>query len=242
MALLLYGCLAKSMVRQAGMATAARPEKAVATPTATPAPEYPQAAPVEQGKPVVINSRHLRYNNQTQETVFTGKVTVRQGTTLLRADTLTAQAKGEEAQACGNVEVEDAKRKVRLKSRRAEYGNQLKYARLRDDVWLNTVDPYGRPVTVTSDEALYHTAERQATLTGRVKVFRQDITATAQVVDYDGEAGILRLRQGARVRKGANRFKADSIEFLNKENRIRMQGQVRAVFIPEEIEAATERR
>jgi lipopolysaccharide transport protein LptA len=242
LSLVLAGCLAKPMVRRSDENAAGREAGMRPTPTATPQALYPQAKPLEEDKPVVIKSRHLRYNNKKQETVFTGAVTVRQGSTLLRTDQLTARAKGEKAQALGHVEVEDPSRKVRLTSEAAEYGNQLRYAKLTDKVKLNSMDPYGHSVTATGDEAMYFTDERRALLTGDVRVFREDITATAREVAYDGEAGRLKLSKGARVKKGTNRFKADSIEMRNKENTIHMQGKVQAVFIPEEVEAATGRR
>lgn len=240
--LVLNGCLAKPMVRQGALGANAEAAALKASPTATPEADYPQAKPLDEDKPVVIKSKHLRYNNRRQETVFTGNVTVKQGSTLLRADELTARAKGEKAWAKGHVEVEDPARKVHLKSEQAEYGNQLRYAKLTDQVRLNSVDPYGHCVTATADEAVYFTDEKRAVLTGDVRVFREDITATAREVAWDGEDGRLRLSRGARMKKGVNRFKADSIEFRNKENTINMQGQVQAVFIPEEIESASGRR
>ncbi len=237
---LLAGCVAKSLAPDRGPLAwkRARPTPSA---TPTPRPSYPQARPVEPDQPVVIHAQRLRYNARLKETFFSGGVRARQGSTTLDCDELAARQKGEQARAEGHVVVRDPERKVVMHAMRADYTNRLRDATLRGDVSLLTVDPYGLPVTVTSQEAEYWADQRRAWLGGGVRVFRQGVSATAGSADFVQDKG-LTLEQGAVVRMGANLFSADSIQMDSASRRVRLRGGVKATFIPEQVEALSKER
>jgi lipopolysaccharide export system protein LptA len=222
---------AKGMRPSAGLGVSA-----TLTPTPTPAPSYPQAEPIEQKKPVVIHSEKLLYNDKLQETRFVGKVRARQGDTTLKADELDTHTAGQEAQVTGHVVLADTRRKILLHAGQADYLGQMDVVHLKDGVVLHTVDPYGLPVTVTSQTGEYARLSETARLEGDVLVLRRNVTATASTAYYRGAEGLLLLQRKARVHSGRNHFWADQIQFFRPRDLVTLDGQVKAVFVPSELQ------
>lgn len=241
LALALAGCVSKTLAPERPSAPSPRAQAGAAE-APTPPPSYPQAKPVQADQPVSIRAQHLRYDARLKKTFFTGGVQATQGSTRLDCDALVASQKGEQASAQGHVVVRDLQRQVVLFADEADYTHRLRDAQLQGGVRLLTVDPYGRPVTVTSSQAEYWADEQRAWLGGGVRAFRLGVTATAGNATYAEADNLLTLMDGAQVRMGSNFFSADSIQLQGAKDQVKMRGDVKAIFIPEQVEALSKNR
>lgn len=239
----LAGCVQKALGPASAPSTgAADPGSGQAEPTPTPGltPQYPQAAPIDERKPVKIRADRLRYDDGRKETSFLGHVKAVQDTTVLSADRLISSTQGETARVSGNVKVEDLARKVELRASEGDYSGSLTEANLRGGVRLNSVDPYSVPVTVTGQSAWMHTVSRLAEVRGGVVVERGRITATAGTARVEGAENLLVLEGAVDAALGRSRIESDRAELDGKGRRASFEGRVRAKVIPKELREASE--
>lgn len=208
------------------------------TPSPTPAPAYPQERPLDQARPVKVRSRSLRYDQKTQETVFYGGVTATQDSTVLKARELRSQSQGQSAHASGGVLVDDAVRRFWVRSGEADYTDSLREAFLSHGVHLVSVDPYGRPVTVTGQSGSYSGLSRSARVQGGVRVLRGPMQATAVSATVSDGGVLLLLEQDVRAAMGFNRLQADRALFDQKEHSVDLEGDVRVRLIPDQVRGA----
>jgi lipopolysaccharide export system protein LptA len=187
----------------------ASPKTALA-PTASPTPYFPQTKPLEERQPVSIQSKKLFHNEKLQLTRFVGSVKASQGSTHLDADELSTRNRGDQAEVKGHVRIWDPERKLDLQSDRASWARRMESVELHEGVRLHSVDAYGRPVTVTSQSAAYSALSRTAELDGQVRAV-----------------------------SAGSRFQAEHFRFQGTEDLVILDGDVRASFIPAQLEALT---
>lgn len=212
-----------------------KPVAGVPSPSPTPAPAYPQTRPVDQSRPVKVRSRSLRYDQQAQETVFYGGVTATQDSTVLMARELRSQTGGESAHASGGVDLGDEVRRFRVLAGEADYTDQMREAELYKGVHLVSVDPYGRPVTVTGQSGRYSGVSRWAEVDGGVTVVRGAMLAKAVSATVMDGGSKLELDRDVRMSMGINRLQSQKALFDQKLHSMDLEGDVRARLIPFEL-------
>ena len=212
----------------------------VARATPTPVYEFPQTRPLDEAKPVRISSDSLEYLDKGQETRFKGHVKVRQDGATLYADRLVAKNEGETAEASGNILLVDETRKVRMKAQSLRYANQLSVADMDGGIEIVSVDPYGRPLTVTGKSGTVWLTDGRALVRGGVDLQRGAITASAKTARVDREAGLLVMDETVKLNYGKNRFRAGRATMHEQGGKLVLEDNVRAIFIPAEIEEAAE--
>lgn len=102
-----------------------------------------------------------------------------------------------------------------------------------------------RAMEVRADRASYTGQMRAVKLEDHVvlRSFRPwDVTATAREALYREADGLLALSGSARVVYGANHFSADTIQFVQAQEKIVMDGSVKAAFIPKEVQEVNQKR
>jgi lipopolysaccharide export system protein LptA len=238
--LALAGCVAKRLGPPTAQAAARPLAAALPTPTLTPALSYPQARPLDNHAPVKVRADHLRYNNTLKETRFLGHVVAVQDTTILHADSLISADQGTSAKAQGHVRLEDSVRKVELSSDEGEYKDSLGEASLEGGVVLHSQDPYAVPVTVTGRSAWYRSLSRLADLKGGVRVWRGNLSATAEEADVCGDEDRVALSGGVDLNLGKNNHVSSKQASMDgKGKNLVFEGDVRASLIPAEIREAS---
>lgn len=206
----------------------------------TPAPQYPQERPVDETLPVRIRSRSLRYDQLTQETVFYGGVTATQDSTVLNAQELRSQNQGQSAHASGGVLVRDEQRRFSVHSGQADYTDSMREATLSQGVHLVSVDPYGRPVTVTGRSGAYSDVRRWAKVDGGVTVLRGNLQATALGATLSEGGTQLLLEKDVRAAMGFNRLQSQRAVFDQDDHSVDLEGDVRVRLIPSEVRSAAD--
>jgi len=195
---------------------------------------------VDETQPVKIRSRSLRYDQQTQETVFYGGVTATQDSTVLKAQELRSQTQGQSAHASGGVLVRDEVRRFSARSGQADYTDAMREATLSGGVHLVSVDPYGRPVTVTGRSGAYSDVRRWAKVDGGVTVLRVGLMATALGATLSEGGTRLLLEQDVRAAMGFNRLQAERAVFDQDGHSVELEGDVRVRLIPDEVRRAAD--
>jgi lipopolysaccharide export system protein LptA len=235
---LMAACAKPALSPRAQSVDAPLPALPAPTPTQTPAPQYPQARPIDEKLPVKIKSRSLKVAQGGAETVFYGGVTVTQDSTVLNASELKSRDQGASALAQGGVKLTDPVRKVQALADEVEYGDALRQATLRGNVRLLSVDPYGVSVTLTGQSATYLALSREAAAGGGVHIYRGSLTATADSALMLSGGATVRMKDGVDARLGPNRARADKADLEASDRSLHLQGHVRARFIPSEIRKA----
>jgi lipopolysaccharide export system protein LptA len=201
----------------------------------TPAPAYPQERPVDQGRPVKVRSRSLRYDQKTQETVFYGGVTTTQDSTVIHSRELLSQNQGQSARASGGVLMSDLVRRFWIRTGQADYTDLLREAVLSHGVHLVSVDPYGNPITVTGQSGSFSSLSRGAEVDGGVTVLRGPLLATAVSATVADGGAELTLEEDVRVAMGYNRLQSEWAFFDDKTHSLDLKGDVRVRVIPAEL-------
>lgn len=210
-------------------------------PSPTPAPQYPQARPVDEGAGVKVRSARLRHDQRSGLTVFYGGVTVTHDTSTLTARELRSRDQGGSAEAVGGVRLVDSGRSFSVEAGQVRYTNAMRDGLLEGGVRLLSLDPYGRPVTVTGRRGGYSGLSRSAWAEGGVRVWRDGLTLTAQRVEMEGDGARLLLLDGVEAGLGSNRARARQAQLLREGQSLALSGAVRASFVPAELRRAAER-
>jgi lipopolysaccharide transport protein LptA len=208
------------------------------SPTPTVEPSYPQAKPLDEGKPVKVRSRSLKVGQAGAQSVFYGGVTVTQDTTVLTARELRSRDQGRSALAVGDVRLLDPERKVQAEAQEVEYGDALRQASLRGKVRLLSVDPYGLGVTLTGESATYLALSRAASAQGGVTIYRGGLTATAGSAEMQGGGAYVHLSGGVDAKLGPNQARSREAELQAEGRSLTLKGAVRARFIPSDVRKA----
>lgn len=239
LALLASACASPGLQALAAPRPAAAP---ASTPqpsrTPTPSPSFPQQRPMDQALPLKVRSKGLRYDHQSDESVFYGGVTVTQDSTTLQARELRSQNQGQSAVADGGVLMFDPVRRFRVHAGRASYAGALRSARLDGGLVLVSVDPYGQPITVTGRSGSFSGVSRWARVEGGVWVQRGALSATAGTAQVMDGGGRVRLDGGVRARLGTDQAKADRARLDQRDRSILLEGSVRAHIVPEDLRRA----
>jgi lipopolysaccharide export system protein LptA len=210
-------------------------------PTATPAPQFPQNRPLDESRPLKVRSARLRFDQRSQLTVFYGGVTVTHDSSTLLAKELRSSDQGRSAEASGGVLLRDTQRQFTAEAGRVRYGNALQEGQLEDGVRLISLDPYGRPVTVTGRSGGYQGLSGTAWVDGGVQALRGDLAVTAGRAEMEEAGALLRLLQAVDLRLGVNRAVADRVDLWRDGQSLALSGNVRALFTPAELRQAAER-
>ena len=237
MALSLLGACAKPVLSPRASAAAA----SIATvPTAqtTPTLHYPQTKPVDQSLPLRVRSRSLKVGQAGNETVFYGGVTVTHDTMVLTAKELRSHDQGKTALAVGNVILLDPDRKVQAQAQEVEYGDAMREAKLRGNVRLLSIDPYGLGVTLTGQSATYLALSESASAEGGVTIYRGTLTATAGSAEMLGGGAYVYLSNGVEAQLGPNQARSNEAEMVADGRSLTLKGAVRARFIPSDVRKA----
>ncbi len=223
-----------------GIATAPQ-QASVVTPQPSPVPTtLPQALPLDEARPLKVTSRTLRHDEKNRVTRFIGDVRVTQDSLTLTADELISDATTQGAQARGHVRLRDAVRKVDLSAGELRYANDLRQADLFDGALLLTQDPYGVPVTITGQTGWYQALSQRARLEGGVRVWRGDLSATAQSASVEGARRFILLEGGVKAALNKNRASSNSVRLGQNGQSLEFLGDVRASFIPRQLRQAVQ--
>jgi lipopolysaccharide export system protein LptA len=214
------------------------PVPSVPQPSPTPAPSFPQQKPLDEEQPLKVRSKGLRYDHAAEESVFYGGVTVTQDSTVLQARELHSQTQGQSARAEGGVLLRDPVRRFQARAGRVEYTGALRAALLEGGLELVSVDPYGRPVTVTGQSGSFSDLSRAALVRGGVKVRRGSLRATADSAQVRDGGEQLQLQGSVRGSFGLDRVQADLIELDQVGKAITLDGKVRARVVPKDLRQA----
>jgi lipopolysaccharide export system protein LptA len=223
-----------------GSAVAAPPALPVA-PTPTPAPDFPQSAPLDVGSPVKLRAGRLRHDQGSHTTVFYGGVTVTHDTSTLVAAELRSRDQGRSAQATGGVAVTDTRRRFYAEAGGLDYTDALRRGRLYGGVRLVTVEPYGRSVTITGAQGGYEGLSRVAWIDGGVLVLREGLSLTAGRAEVDEGQGLLTLWGDVDVILRGSRARAQGAVLRQDGQSLELSGTVRARFVPAELRQEAER-
>jgi len=234
LALLLAGCAGQDLSPR----KAAPQVKALATPSPSPAPSFPQRRPMDESRPVKVRSRSLRYDQGSQESVFYGGVTVTQDSTQMLTRELRSETQGRSAHASGGVQLSDPLRRFRAEADSADYSDSMRYGKLDGGVRVVSVDPYGVPVTMTGRSGEYADVSRWAQVLGSVTVVRGEVSATAESAVLEDGGTQVDLSGSVRVSMGLDRCRSALMHLDQVSQELTMEGDARAHFVPRHLRQA----
>lgn len=218
-------------------------------PTPLPTSAVPAAGrrgkPLDPNQPAQIEANRMQYQDQGKVTLFTGNVRVNQESAWLFAPYLEVHASDGLAYARGGVRMIDHYRNVTLTAGEMDYRRNLADVEVRKNVRVLTQDDQGQPLRIRCEQLAWNTEAETAMAQERVVIHYQNITATADALQFSQEAQTLVLTPGAgqaaarpEIIRGLDRITGDQITLSLRDRVYEVAGSARAVVLPEERQPA----
>lgn len=208
------------------------PAEAPAVPRATDDPRF---RPYTAEGPAQVTADRMRYMQEGQVSVFTGRVRVTQGTTRLEAPYLEVLSRDGRAVARQGVRLTDPSRGLTVTAQELAYAQTLDNAQARGNVRLDSRDDQGEPLHLTCDRLDWDDPAQSALARGGVRATYRDITATAETLRYLHADQVLELKPPAdpkgprpRVEQAGSTLTGNAIFLRLRERIYEAQGAARA--------------
>lgn len=189
----------------------------------------------KKGPPLDITSDEVKYSKvkEKEVVVFTGHVVAVQETTTLKSDQLELFPDENKAVATGHAWMRDEKQKMVLTGERIEYYHDKRYGMATEKPKLVGEK---ENFTLTSKKMEVFLLEDRLRATGKVRLVRDDMVATCEVLDYFDKERKAILTGDPEISEKENLVTGDRITFFVDEYRVIVEDKARIKFIPEEKE------
>lgn len=189
----------------------------------------------KKGPPLDITSDEVEYSKvkEKEVVIFTGHVVATQETTTLKSDQLKLFPEENKAVATGHAWMRDEKQKMVLTGERIEYYHDKRYGMATEKPKLVGEK---ENFTLTSKKMEVFLLEDRLRATGKVRLVRDDMVATCEVLDYFNKEKKAILTGNPEISEKENLVTGDRITFFVDEYRVIVEDRARIKFKASEFE------
>ncbi len=201
-----------------------------AVPTPVPKAQELLQERAKSKEPVYISADKVSYNGTDKTNTWTGHVVVRQGSSRMVSDRLVGTSAKDSATAQGHVCLTDDSQAMQLISDELEYRNNMKVVVATGHPEFTRQDKKAGELCIRGDSIELQDREKKALAKGNVWIIRQDIKTNSEQAFYSDTEQTMQLTGSPEVIKGRNIFQGETITAYLKDDRIVLQGRVKATF------------
>ncbi len=196
---------------------------------------FPSWGAEKKGPPLDITSDEVEYSKvkEKEVVVFTGHVVAVQETTTLKSDQLKLFPEENKVVATGHAWMRDEKQKMVLTGERIEYYHDKRYGMATEKPKLVGEK---ENFTLTSKKMEVFLLEDRLRATGKVRIVRDDMVATCEVLDYFDRERKAVLTGNPEIREKENLVTGDKITLFVDEYRVIVEDRARIKFKASEFE------